>query len=124
MSHRGIMFRYSMLLVLAAGLLLALGAGRGAQAQQDGGKRDFDAERQAYFDRVEADVRAGAANPQAERMAATPCVGGFAGPDACDNLDLTALRPLNTLGGGPPFNECLARTAPPAGPRYALVGRW
>jgi choice-of-anchor B domain-containing protein len=58
------------------------------------------------------------------RMPFTPCVGGQAGPYACNNVDLQAFMPLNQMGGG---GSTLASSLwgwsdPQTGREYALMG--
>ncbi len=52
----------------------------------------------------------------------TACVGGFAGGFPCQNVDLMALLPLNTIGGGT-GNDCWGWTDSVTGMRVALMGR-
>jgi choice-of-anchor B domain-containing protein len=55
-----------------------------------------------------------------------PCVGGFAGPYPCDNIDLLAFAPLAAIGGDHPgsaANDIWGWTDPVTGREYALVGR-
>lgn len=57
-----------------------------------------------------------------EPMSATPCVNGFAGQYPCDNVDLAAFMPLNTIGGGS-GSDIWGWTDPQTGREYALMGR-
>jgi choice-of-anchor B domain-containing protein len=56
-------------------------------------------------------------------MGATPCVSGFAGPYACENIDLMAFMPIATIGGGGNTNDIWGWTDPLDGTEYAIVGR-
>lgn len=51
-----------------------------------------------------------------------PCVGGFAGPFPCSNVDLMTHLPLAEIGGGS-GNDIWGWTDPETGREYALVGR-
>ncbi|MCP4283801.1 MAG: choice-of-anchor B family protein, partial [Gammaproteobacteria bacterium] len=57
-----------------------------------------------------------------QAMAMTPCVGGFAGPYACDNVDLMAFMPMSSIGGGG-GNDIWGWTDPQDGSEYAVMGR-
>ena len=53
--------------------------------------------------------------------AQTPCVGGFAGPYPCENVDLMAYVPLSVFGSGR-GNDIWGWTDPTTGDEYALMG--
>ncbi|HUF40195.1 MAG TPA: choice-of-anchor B family protein [Anaerolineales bacterium] len=108
-----------MFVSLSLGLLLI--AGREVFAQ-DGGDRDGEAERQAFFDRVEADILAGPPGPTEPISGEVPCVNGFAGSYVCENVDLLAFMPLATIGGGE-GNDIWGWTDPLNGKEYAIMGR-
>jgi choice-of-anchor B domain-containing protein len=55
-------------------------------------------------------------------VAAVSCQNGMAGEYPCQNVDLLAQMPLNTIGGGS-GNDIWGWTDPQAGKEYALVGR-
>jgi choice-of-anchor B domain-containing protein len=54
--------------------------------------------------------------------AAVTCQNGFAGEYPCQNVDLLAQLPLNTIGGGS-GNDIWGWTDPQTGREYALLGR-
>ncbi len=56
------------------------------------------------------------------RAALTPCSGGFADVYPCQNVDLLAVMPTNTIGGGS-GNDIWGWTDPQTGKEYALMGR-
>lgn len=58
------------------------------------------------------------------RMPFTPCVGGQAGPYACDKVDLQAFMPLSQMGGGGSIlaSSLWGWTDPQTGREYALMG--
>lgn len=56
-----------------------------------------------------------------ERMPATPCVGGTAGPYACNNVDLMAFMPLADFSASA-SNDIWGWTDPLDGKEYALLG--
>jgi choice-of-anchor B domain-containing protein len=58
----------------------------------------------------------------AAALAAVPCQGGMAGEYPCQNVDLMAQMPLNTIGGGS-GNDIWGWTDPQTSREYALVGR-
>jgi choice-of-anchor B domain-containing protein len=62
-----------------------------------------------------------ASPPARAPMHATPCVGGFAGPYACANVDLLAFEPLSVFGAST-TNSLWGWTDPVTGTEYALVG--
>ncbi len=51
----------------------------------------------AYMQRVQDDHQPA---QDLEPLSATPCVAGNAGGYPCENIDLLAFMPLNTIGGG------------------------
>lgn len=55
-------------------------------------------------------------------MAATECVGGFAGPYPCRNIDLQSFLPLSQIGGGG-GNDIWGWTDDLSGREYAIMGR-
>ena len=56
-----------------------------------------------------------------EAMPATPCVGGMAGPYACDNIDMMSFTPVSTFGST--FaNDIWGWTDPMDGKEYAIIG--
>src|SRR4029453_4434900 len=60
--------------------------------------------------------------PPGVAMAATPCVGGFAGPYPCSNVDLMAFLPVAGIGGGS-GSDIWGWTDPVTGHEWALLGR-
>ena len=103
-------------------LLLALALPATAAAQSDAG-----ASAGAEPDGKALTVleRAGVAPAEADDLvAATPCVGGFAGPYACNNVDLAARLPLSMFTPGVPAstNEVWGWTDPQTNREIALVG--
>jgi choice-of-anchor B domain-containing protein len=108
-------------ILLAAALMLVLGVGRSVRAQE-GGDPDAEVERQAYFDRVAADIESGPAGSQTPVVGTIPCENGFAGIYPCENVDLVAFMPLATIGGGS-GNDIWGWTDPLDGKEYALMGR-
>ncbi|GAA1407969.1 hypothetical protein GCM10009662_42390 [Catellatospora coxensis] len=65
----------------------------------------------------EAPVRA-----EAAALAATPCVGGFAGTYPCSNVDLLSVLPLGSIGGGN-GNSMWGWTDTATGKEYIIFGR-
>lgn len=61
-------------------------------------------------------------SPEGEILGATPCVGGMAGAYPCDGIDMLAMMPISTLGGGG-GNDIWGWTDPLDGKEYAIVGR-
>jgi choice-of-anchor B domain-containing protein len=61
--------------------------------------------------------------PDLQPMGFTPCVGGFAGPYACENIDLMAFVPISAIGNGGNTNDIWGWTDPLDGAEYAIVGR-
>jgi choice-of-anchor B domain-containing protein len=57
-----------------------------------------------------------------DALSAVPCSGGFASIYPCDNVDLLAFMPLNTIGGGQ-GNDIWGWTDPVTGTEYAILGR-
>ncbi|MCP4289479.1 MAG: choice-of-anchor B family protein, partial [Gammaproteobacteria bacterium] len=57
-----------------------------------------------------------------QAMAMTPCVGGFAGTYACNNVDLMAFMPLASIGGTSSTNDIWGWTDSLDDKEYALVG--
>jgi len=55
-------------------------------------------------------------------LGATPCAAGMAGEFPCENVDLLALLPLASMGGGS-GNDLWGWTDPVTGVEWALVGR-
>jgi len=108
-------------ILLAAALILVLGLGRSVRAQE-GGDADAEVDRQAYFDRVAADIESGPAGSQTPVVGTIPCENGFAGIYPCENVDLVAFMPLATIGGGS-GNDIWGWTDPLDGKEYALMGR-
>ena len=105
---------------LALLVFVLLGGGREIFAQDDEPERpDESAEEtlqmmQAFLaDREEGQIP--------ERMGATPCVGGTAGPYPCNNIDLNAFMPLSDFSAGS-SNDIWGWTDPLDGKEYALLG--
>lgn len=76
--------------------------------------------RQKFMEQFEADFYADLQSRTP--LAATPCVGGFAGPYPCSNVDLLAFMPLNSIGAGSGSNDIWGWTDSLDGKEYALVG--
>ena len=108
-------------ILLIFSMVLALAPGRMGLAQ-DGGDKNEEAERQAFFQRVDADIQASLNDPDDPALSATACVGGFAGPYPCENVDLLAFMPLGSIGGGS-GNDIWGWTDSLDGKEYALMGR-
>ena len=60
--------------------------------------------------------------PQTEKLGATPCVGGTAGPYPCKNIDLMSFLPLAQIGGGN-GSSLWGWTDPDTQREYAIMGR-
>lgn len=80
---------------------------------------DTTTRRQELMDAIEAD--APDTVPAQERMPATPCVGGMAGPYACDEVDMMANMPLSTFNASR-TNDIWGWTDPMDGKEYVLLG--
>ncbi len=112
----------------ATGLCLVLIAGVGtAAAHQDdvtfpdefGPPGKMSAMHQKQHDRFFADR---IPTQELNALAAVPCSGGFADIYPCDNVDLLAFMPLNTIGDGQ-GNDIWGWTDPLTGAEYAIMGR-
>jgi len=111
-------------ILLALGLILALGNNLRVQAASATPPADPEAQARAeFYARMEADILAGMSDPDNPSipLAFTPCVSGFAGPYPCDNVDLMAFMPGSTIGGGS-GNDVWGWTDPNDGTEYALMG--
>ena len=60
--------------------------------------------------------------PQTQRLGATPCVGGMAGPYPCKDVDLMSFLPLAQIGGGG-GSSLWGWTDPDTQREYAIMGR-
>lgn len=104
-------------LFLLAGLLIMGNRARPLARENLSEKDSLD--REAVRRNVVADQRL----PQElKAMSATACVGGFAGPYPCNNVDLAAFMPLAAIGGGN-GNDIWGWTDSLTGKEYALMGR-
>lgn len=104
----------------AAATLLSLWA-VDAVAGPLGERRAPARQRSEHFAAVARDAeeaRTGSVSP----LTPQPCVGGFAGPYPCSNVDLLAVVPTSSMGGGS-GNDCWGWTDPMTGKEYALMGR-
>lgn len=79
-------------------------------------------DRQAFFERVSADIHDGSEGPEMPALRAKACSGGLAGSYPCKNIDLMAFLPLGSLGGGV-ANDIWGWTDPAYGTEYAILGR-
>ena len=68
-----------------------------------------------------ADVPTGGEVPE-EPLSGVACSGGMAGPFPCDNVDLEAFLPPDTIGGGE-LRDIWGWTDPKTGREYAVVTR-
>lgn len=105
---------------LALLVLVLLGGGRQLFAQNDEPQRpDESAElRRQMMEAFLADREEGRIQ---ERMGATPCVGGMAGPYPCSNIDLNTFMPLSEFSASS-TNDIWGWTDPLDGKEYALLG--
>ncbi len=78
----------------------------------------YETRRQEIMAQQEADAQR--LNPLAP-MAATPCVGGMAGPYACLDVDLMTFMPLSAFSAGG-SNDVQGWTDPLDGTEYAVLG--
>ncbi len=113
--------RMRLLLLLAIVGIFALAIGwRQPQlaAQEIEDKLDTTGWTEAMFGHYR-DARPAANNPF---VSAIPCVGGMAGSFPCENVNLLANMPHNTIGGGT-GNDIWGWTDPLDGSEYAIVGQ-
>jgi choice-of-anchor B domain-containing protein len=98
---------------------LAAGLTVNAEAQPPAPKADlaFDPSRFPFRDTPDLDPA-----PQLQRLGATPCVGGMAGPYPCSNIDLMTFLPMSSIGGGG-GSSLWGWTDPDTQREYALMGR-
>ncbi|MFC7247645.1 choice-of-anchor B family protein [Catellatospora aurea] len=101
---------------LVAGVLALTLAAGGAWAHDPNSAEGREEVRRIMQD-YEAPVRA-----EAAALAATPCVGGFAGTYPCSNVDLLSVLPLGSIGGGN-GNSMWGWTDTTTGKEYIIFGR-
>lgn len=101
---------------LVAGVL-ALTLAAGSAWAHDPNSAEGREEVRRIMQDYEAPVRA-----EAAALAATPCVGGFAGTYPCSNVDLLSVLPLGSIGGGN-GNSMWGWTDSTTGKEYIIFGR-
>ncbi len=110
-------------LVLVVGLLAGVLSIRAVARQPDPEPADPDPKiwirAQAQMDAFEA-ARHGPRDLAARGL--TPCVGGFAGPYPCDQIDLMSFVPLSDFSGANSTNDIWGWTDPLDGSEYAILG--
>lgn len=108
-------YLFILFLLLALLSLVWLGRGQAFAQQEDGPLTPI-------MERFLKDQASEPPTTALTPLALTPCVGGQAGIYPCNNVDLMAFMPLNTIGGGS-GNDIWGWTDPLDGKEYALMGR-
>jgi len=114
----------SILILFSLSLMVILNWASQGRAQTPDGtpeppRVDEAAVRQTIMEQQAAD--AAKPNENLPALAATPCVGGFAGAYACEEVDLMAFMPLSTFSAGS-SNDVQGWTDPLDGKEYAALG--